>query len=146
MSDRRFFSTGFGALMVATAAWPADTPGLILLGLALLAVLVGVFLRPSSAVAVLLTAAALALSDTPVLFVAASGLCAAAYLVIRHSVGAGAAHLTVPTALGMVGFTLTGAVAAAAPLRLPWAPLLAPVLIAAIMVVIALPLLDDGRR
>lgn len=139
------FSTGFGALMVAMAAWPAGPVGYIPLGLSLAAVLAGVFVRPAAPLAVLLTTAAVGLSDPPVLFVAASGLCAAAYLVTRYSVGAGAAHLTVPTALCLVGFTLAGAAAAAAPLRLAWTPLLAPVLIAVILVLVALPLLDDGR-
>lgn len=139
------FSTGLGLLMVALAAWPAGPAGLIPVGLSLAAVLAGVFIRPAASVAVLLTVVAVALSGPPVLFVAASGLCAAGYLVVRHSAGAGAAHLTVPTALCMVGFALAGAAAAAAPLRLPWAPLLAPVVIAVILVLVALPLLDDER-
>lgn len=139
------FSTGFGALMVALAAWPPGPAGLIPAAFCAAAVLAGVFFRPAAAVAVLLTAATAALSEASVLFVAASGLSAAAYLVMRHSVGSAAAHLTVPTALSLVGFTVAGVAAAAVPLRVAWAPLLAPVAIAVILVLVALPLLGGER-
>lgn len=139
------FSTGFGVLMVMLAAWPVGPAGLIPAAFCSAAVLAGVFFRPAAAVAVLLATVTAALSEASVLAVAASGLSAAAYLVIRHSAGSGAAHLTVPTALCLVGFTLAGVGAAAVPLRVAWAPLLAPVTIAVILVLVALPLLGGER-
>ena len=139
------FSTGFGALMVMLAAWPVGPAGLIPAAFCSAAVLAGVFFRPAAAVAVLLATVTAALSEASVLAVAASGLSAAAYLVIRHSAGSGVAHLTIPTALCLVGFTLAGVGAAAVPLRVAWAPLLAPVTIAVILVLVALPLLGGER-
>ena len=43
--------------------------------------------RPAATLAVLLSVATIVLSDPPLVFVALSGLCAAAYLVCRHAVG-----------------------------------------------------------
>lgn len=139
------FSTGFGALMVALAAVPVGPAGLIPAAFCVAAVLAGVFFRPAATVAVLLATVTAALSEASVLFVAASGLSAAAYLLLRHSAGSTAAHLTVPAALGLIGFTLAGVVAAAVPLQITWAPLLAPVTIAVILVLVALPLLGGER-
>ena len=70
------FSTAFGALMVAAAAWPAGPAGLIAVALAGAAVLAGLFVRWAATAAVLLTVAAGALTDPPVLFAAVSGLSA----------------------------------------------------------------------
>jgi flagellar basal body-associated protein FliL len=44
----------------------------------------------------------------------------------------------------MVGFTLAGAAATAFSLRLTWIPLLAPVIVAAIVIVVAAPLVVGG--
>ncbi|OBH61543.1 hypothetical protein A5686_19350 [Mycobacterium sp. E2479] len=95
---------------------------------ALIAVAVGIVIRRAATVAVLLAAVTVILSDPPVIFVALSGLCAAAYLVCRHTVGASAAVVqdSWPTAAGAVGFTFAGWVATSFPLQLPWLPLVAP--------------------
>ncbi|WP_369805833.1 hypothetical protein [Mycobacterium sp. 1165178.9] len=95
---------------------------------ALAAVAVGVVFRPAATVAVLLAAVTATLSNPSVIFVALSGLCAAAYLVCRHAVGASAPVVldSWPTAAGAVGFTFAGLVATSFPLQLPWLPLVAP--------------------
>ena len=134
------FSTAFGALMVAAAAWPAGPAGLIAVGLAGAAVLVGVLVRWAATAAVLLTVAAGALTDPPVLFAAVSGLSAAAYLVIRHAAGRQVVTVTMPTVVGLVGFTFAGLAAVVVPLRLDWAPLLGPVVAVAILAAAAAPL------
>jgi hypothetical protein len=95
---------------------------------ALVAVAVGIVLRRAATVAVLLAAVTVLLSSPPVIFVALSGLCAAAYLVCRHAAGSTALVVldSWPTALGAVGFTVAGLVATSFPLQLPWLPLVAP--------------------
>ena len=137
-------STAFGVLMVVAAAWPAGTAGLVTLGVAAVAVLAGLFVRWAATVAVLLTLAGGALTDPPVLFAAVSGLSAAAYLVIRHAAGGQAVTMTMPSVAGLLGFTLAALAAVAVPLRLDWAPLLAPVVIVAILAVAAMPLSGSG--
>nr|WP_238553470.1 hypothetical protein [Mycobacterium colombiense] len=102
----------------AVAAWVA----------ALIAVAVGTVFRRAATVAVLLTVITVMLTDPPLIFVALSGLSAAAYLVCRHGGGAAAAVVldSWPSAVGAVGFTFAGLVATAFPLQLPWLPLVAP--------------------
>ncbi|XLD68992.1 hypothetical protein PUR13_19520 [Mycobacterium paraintracellulare] len=102
----------------AVAAWVAS----------LAAVGVGTVLRPAATVAVLLAVVTVMLSDPPLVFVALSGLCGAAYLVCRHAVGAAAPVVlgSWPTAVAAVGFTFAGLVATSFPLQLPWLPLAAP--------------------
>lgn len=126
-------SWAFGVLMVLAAAGSGGVPALIAAGLALGAVVIGVFRRPAAVVAILLTAVALSLSDVPSLFVAVSGLSAAVYLVLRYGAGTGVVTLTVPTVAGMVGFTLAAAAAAVLPWRLAWVPLLAPAVVVAVI-------------
>jgi hypothetical protein len=65
---------------------------------------------------------------------ATSGLCAAAYLVLRHT-----ATVTSPTVLGVVGFTAAGLAAASLPFQLPWVPLLAPLAVLVLYVLVTRP-------
>ncbi|MDQ1248025.1 MAG: hypothetical protein QG597_2397 [Actinomycetota bacterium] len=133
------FSTFFGLLMVLAGSGNGGVAAWIGAALALLAVVAGVFYRPSAVLAVIATAATLAVSDTSVLFAAACGLSATAYLVIRCAVpalaGLGVVTITAPTVIGMVGFGLAAVAAALLPWRLPWVPLLAPALVVGIVVV-----------
>ena len=94
----------------------------------MIAVAVGTVFRRAATVAVLLAAVTVLLSSPPPLFVALSGLCAAAYLVCRHAVGTSALLVldSWPTAVGAVGFTVAGLVATSFPVQLPWLPLVAP--------------------
>lgn len=108
-------------------------------GAALAAVGVGVAFRPAATLAVLLAVATVTLSGPAPLLVALSGLCAAAYLVCRHTVGAALGSW--PTAIAAVGFTFAGLVATSFPLQLPWLPLAAPLGVLAIYVVAARPFL-----
>jgi hypothetical protein len=122
------FATGFGLLTVGLAADGWHGPAAGAWAAALIGVAVGIVFRPAATVAVLLIAVTAMLSNPPVIFVALSGLCAAAYLVCRHAVGTSTAVVldSWPTAAGAVGFTFAGLVATSFPLQLPWLPLVAP--------------------
>ena len=137
-------STGFGLLMVGSAAVGSHGPAVVVAAAALIAVGVGVVFRPAATLAVLLSVATVVLSDSSAVFAAWSGLCAAAYLVCRHAVGtpAGAALWSWPTVVGAVGFTSAGLVATSFPLQLPWLPLAAPLGALAIYVLATRPFLN----
>jgi hypothetical protein len=130
----RAVSTAFGLMMVASAAVQADGPGLVAAVVAAAAVLAGNVFRPAATIAVLLTVGVVALADAPPLLTATSGLCAAAYLVLRHT-----AAMTSPTVVGAVGFTAAGLAAASLPIQLPWVPLLAPLAVLVLYVVVTRP-------
>lgn len=122
------FATGFGLLMVGLAAGGLHGFAVAAWMAALVAVGVGTVLRPAATVAVLLAVVTVMLSDPPLVFVALSGLCGAAYLVCRHAAGVAAPVVlsSWPTAVAAVGFTFAGLVATSFPLQLPWLPLAAP--------------------
>ena len=107
----------------------------------MIAVGVGIVFRPAATLAVLLSVAAIAVANPSYVLVALSGLCAAAYLVCRHAVGAPAGVVTGswPTIIGAVGFTFAGLVATSFPLQLPWLPLVAPLAVLAIYVLATRP-------
>jgi len=130
----RAVSTAFGLVMVASAAVQADGPGLVAAVVAAAAVLVGSVFRPAATIAVLATVAVLVLDDAPPALTATSGLCAAGYLVLRHT-----AAVTSPTMLGAVGFTAVGLAAASLPIQLPWVPLLAPLAVLVLYVLVTRP-------
>lgn len=130
----------FGILMVLTAGTSGGRVVLAILGVALIAIAAGLADRRAATAAVLLSIVALALSDPSPLFAAASGLSAAVYLATRH-----AAALTVPTVAWLIGFTVAGVAATAVALPVSWIPLLAPAIIAGVLIVAALPLLADDR-
>ena len=130
----RAVSTAFGLVMVASAAVQADGPGLVAAVVAAAAVLAGSVFRPAAPVAVLLTLAVIVLADAPPVLTATSGLCAAAYLVLRHT-----AAVTSPTVVGAVGFTAAGLAAASLPFQHPWVPLLAPLAVLVLYVVVTRP-------
>ena len=130
----RAMSTAFGLVMVASAAVQADGPGLIAAVVAAAAVLAGSVFRPAATIAVLLTVSVIVLADAPPVLTATSGLCAAAYLVLRHT-----AAVTSPTVVGAVGFTAAGLAAASVPIQLPWVPLLAPLAVLVLYVLVTRP-------
>ncbi|HKH52489.1 MAG TPA: hypothetical protein VKA77_11995 [Mycobacterium sp.] len=130
----RAVSTGFGLLMVASAAVQASNPGLVAAVVAAAVVLAGSVFRPAATIAVLLTVVVIVLADVPSVLAATSGLCAAAYLVLRHTPA-----VSSPTVLGVVGFTAAGLAAASIPFQLPWVPLLAPLAVLMIYVVVTRP-------
>jgi hypothetical protein len=130
----RAVSTAFGLVMVAAAAVQADGAGLIAAVAAAGAVLVSSWLRPVAAIAVLCTVAVIVLADAPPVLTATAGLCAAAYLVLRHTAAVGA-----PTVLGAAGFTAAGLAAASLPFQLPWVPLLAPLAVLGLYVLMTRP-------
>ncbi|HKI41571.1 MAG TPA: hypothetical protein VKA66_14595, partial [Mycobacterium sp.] len=72
-------STGFGLLMVGSAGIGSHGPGVAAAAAALIAVVVGVAFRPAATLGVLLAVATVLLSSPAPMFVALSGLCAAAY-------------------------------------------------------------------
>lgn len=132
------FSLTFGLLMVAAAGRPFGIWGLVVVGLAVLAMLAGVFLRPVSVLAVLVTIAGMAAGDPVPLLAAVSGLSAAAYLLSRYAEDA--VTLTVPTVIGMLGFTMAAVAASAVPVQMSWVPLVAPAIMTGILIVVVLPL------
>jgi hypothetical protein len=134
----RAVSSSFGLVMVAAAAVGADGPALVGAGLAAVAVLVGNVFRPAATLAVLISVAVIVLADAPPMLSALSGLCAAAYLVLRHT-----AIATAPTVLGAVGFATAGLAAASIPVQLPWVPLMAPIAVLAVYVLVTRPYWAD---
>ena len=143
----RALSTAFGLLMAAAAAVQAHGLASVAAALAAIAVLAGLRIRPVATLAVLLAMSAIVLSDPSPMFAALSGLSAAAYLVLRHAVGApaGVVTATTPTMVAAVGFAFAGVVATSFAPRLPWSPLLAPVVVLAIYALAARPFLGDRQ-
>lgn len=138
MTARFGLSTLFGLVMAAVVAVPAGPVGRGAALFAAAAVLVAVLWRPAALVAVLGCVAAATVSGLSALSCAAAGFAAAAYLVTRHAAGAEATAVTPPTVVGLGAFTLAGLLPAVIPLRLTWAPLLAPAVIVAILALAAL--------
>ncbi|MGV0791969.1 hypothetical protein [Mycolicibacterium sp. XJ1819] len=134
----RALSAAFGLLMVAAAAVDADDAALVTAALAVLAVLAGIVFRPAATLAVVLTAAALALDDTSAMLAATSGVCAVGYLVLRYTTAVPA-----PTMIGAVAFTCAALAAVSIPWQLPWVPLLAPLVVLSIVVVATRPFWAD---
>ncbi|MDA2892425.1 hypothetical protein PDG61_16010 [Mycolicibacterium sp. BiH015] len=110
----------FGFLMVGATAFRADGPALVVAGVAVLAVVASVWLRPAATVAVLLAVATVVLAESAPMHTLLAGLAAAVYLVLRHT------DPTVPTMTFAVGFAVVVAVAVALPVQAPWLPLAAP--------------------
>jgi hypothetical protein len=139
----RASATVFGLLMVGSAAVGSHGPAFAAGVLALTAVGVGMVYRPAATFAVLLCVGTIVVSDPWPVLAALSGLCAAAYLVCRHSVGTpfGAVVGSGPTIVAALGFTSVGLVAMLFPLQLPWLPLVAPLAVLAIYVLATRPFL-----
>ncbi len=135
------FSTAFGMLMVGSAAVGSHGLAIAAWAAALVAVVAGMTFRPAATLAVLLSVVTIMLSNPPLVLVALSGLCAAAYLVCRHAVGTPARVVmgSWPTAVAAVGFTSAGLIATSFPLQLPWLPLAAPLVALAIYLLATRP-------
>jgi hypothetical protein len=132
-------STVFGALMVGLAAVDSHGPAMAAGVAAAIAVGVAVAFRPAATIAVLASVATIVASDPSLVFVAWSGLCAAAYLVCRYAAGTPAVVWSWPTAVAAVTFTCAGLVATSFPLQVPWLPLAAPLGVLAIYVLATRP-------
>ena len=141
----RGLSGAFGAVMVLTAGIGGGPVVLATLAAAVVAVAAGLFDRRAALVAVLLTVVALAVGTPTPLFAAVSGLAAATYLLTGYADRTGAVTLTVPTVAGLVGFTLAGLAATAVTTAVTWMPLLAPAVMTAVLIVVAVPLLAGER-
>lgn len=136
----RLLSTGFGLVMLAAAALGSDTVALAVCAAGVLFVLLGNVFRPGATISVVCAGAALLLGGPAPMLAAVSGLSAAAYLVLRHGVA------SAPTVIGAAGFTVVGLAAAAVPVQWPWAPLAAPVVVLALVVVASRPFWLEGLR
>jgi hypothetical protein len=130
----RALASAFGLVMVAAAAMLADGPALVAAAAAAVAVLVGNIFRLAATLAVMLTVAVIALADAPPVLAVLSGLSAAAYLVLRHTIA-----VTLPTVIASVGFAAGGLAAASLPIEVPWLPLLAPPAVLALFVLVTRP-------
>jgi hypothetical protein len=126
LSVHRGLSPAFGMLMVAATEPQTHWPALWTGGLAIAAVLFGVRFRSATTLAVLLTALALALSPPSPMLTVLSGICATAYLVMRHVSVPNSATPTKATAVTALSFGLAGAVITVFPLDVGWLPLIAP--------------------
>lgn len=126
-----------GLLMVG--AIDAHGPALMVELLAVAGVAAATVFRPAATLAVLLVVVAIVISGPPGPAAALSGLCAAAYLVLRHDA------VSWPTVIAALGFSCAGVVAASFPLRLPWWPLLAPLLVFASYLLVTRPFFS-GRQ
>lgn len=137
------FSAGFGLLMVGLAADGSHGFAVAAWVAALIAVGAGVVFRLAATISVMLAAVTIMLSEPPLMLVALSGLCAAAYLVCRYAVGVPvwAVMGSWSTAVAAFGFTLAGLAAASFPLQMPWLPLAAPLGALAIYAVATRPFL-----
>jgi hypothetical protein len=134
----RALSTAFGLVMIAASVVQADGAALVAAGLAAVVVLASIVFRLAATVAVLITAAVIVIADAPPMLAALSGLSAAGYLVLRHTVAA-----TGPTVVGAVGFTAVGLGAASLPMELPWVPVLAPLAVVVAYVLVTRPFWGD---
>lgn len=141
----RTLAAAFGIVMVLTAGLDGAPVVLALLAAAAAAVVAGLFDRRVAVVAVLLTVVALGLGAPTPLLAAVSGLAATTYLLSGYADATGANTLTVPTVVGLIGFTLAGVAATAITANVAWVPLLAPVIVAAVLVAVAKPLLGGDR-
>jgi hypothetical protein len=128
----RALSLAFGLLMVAAGTVQADGPALVLAAAALVAMAVGLWSRVSATLAVVTTAAALALSGPSPVIAALAGVAAMVYLVLRHAgTGGSSASLTMPTVIGALGLSAAAVLGTTVPLALPWVPLVAPLVVVA---------------
>jgi hypothetical protein len=138
----RALSTAFGLVMIAASVVQADGPALVAAGLAAVVVFASMVFRPAATVAVLITGVVIVIADAPPMLAALSGLSAAGYLVLRHTVAA-----TGPTVVGAVGFTAVGLGAASLPMELPWVPVLAPLAVVVAYVLVTRPFWgEEGIR
>ncbi|ORV45523.1 hypothetical protein AWC02_13215 [Mycolicibacter engbaekii] len=103
------------------------------------AVVLGLRWRAAATGAVLLAVAAIAITDAPSVWAAATGLSAVGYLMLRHR-----APMTPATVTFALGFTVAGLVATVFPWRLPWLPLLAPFVLFGLYALAAQPFLLAG--
>ncbi|MEV0540662.1 hypothetical protein [Nocardia salmonicida] len=126
----RFLALLAGLLLVAAVALINPIAGVPALAL----IIASWWWRPASVGAVLITIAALAVSDVGVIASAATGLVATTYLLNAAVLHApeGVVPTTIPSVGGAVLFTIAAATAAWVPVQLIWAPLAAPILIVAI--------------
>jgi hypothetical protein len=136
MTARRLVAALFGVAMTAAAAIGTDNRGLAAAGVALIAILVGLYARAAATAAVLAALCAVALTEPHPMLAAASGVCATAYLVLTY------ATLTRATAVGIAGFAVVGALATMVPARLPWLPLLGPLAVVITVGVALSPFVD----
>ncbi|MCW2560446.1 MAG: hypothetical protein JWP55_4410 [Mycobacterium sp.] len=144
----RGLSTAFGLLMVAATALVAEGPSLVGAALAVIAVAFGIRFAAAASLAVMISVVVALLGEAPPMNTALAGVAAAAYLVLRHSssVQSGVESVvTVPTAVGVLGFSAIGLGATVIPISVPWLPLAAPVAALVSYAIVVKPLLAQRR-
>lgn len=137
----RLWSAALGLAMATVVAPSVHGPAIAAVIGAGLAVSVATLFLPAATLGVLLVVVAIVSSDIGPGAAAASGLCAAGYLVMRHT-----AAVTGPTVVAAIGFTLIGLVSTVFPLQLPWLPVLAPPLAFGCYAVVVQPFLAARTR
>ncbi|MGE2835283.1 hypothetical protein [Mycobacterium sp. SMC-4] len=131
--------TLFGLLMVVAATAGTTPIALVGAAAAAIAVLISVRVPMAATGAVLLTVCTVLLAQPAPMYTALSGLAAAAYLVLRHNRG----RVSVPAMIAAVGFTGLATLVVAAPVELPWVPLVAPIALFVAYVLALRPFLRD---
>jgi hypothetical protein len=144
LSPTACLATAFGLLMAAACAVGTDGPALVAAAVAAVAVLVGIGFRWAATLAVVASACAIAIAESAPTAAVLAGLCAAAYLVLRHASGSETA--TPPTIIGALVFSLIAYVATSIPLQLAWLPLAAPAAVFAVYVTVVRPLFVGSSR
>jgi hypothetical protein len=122
----------FGLLMVAATEPQRNTLALVAAALAVTAVVIGTQFRPAATFAVLFSVAAISISEPPSMLAAMSGLCATAYLVLRHANSAAGVVGSAATVIAALGFTFAALLATVIPAHTMWLPLLAPLAMLAV--------------
>lgn len=139
------FSAGFGLLMAAAVAAPADGPALPAAAISAAAVGVGLAWRPAATAAVLAAAVALAVSEPDVLYAALAGLSATVYLAVRHAADCRVVTTTRPMMLCALGFTAVAMAAGVWPVEVAWLPLVVPVALGVVYLLVLRPFVDQER-
>jgi hypothetical protein len=140
MPAGRALSTAFGLLMVASTALVAEGPSLVGAALAVVAVAFGIRFARAATLAVMISVVVALLAEAPPMSTALAGVTAAAYLLLRYSSSVESV-VTVPTAVGALGFSAIGLGATVIPVSVPWLPLAAPVAVLVSYMIVVKPLL-----
>ncbi len=148
LSATRVLSIACGLLMAAAAVGTGThIAAVVLAALAGVPVAASTAYLPAATVAVVLAVSSLVLSNPAPTLAAASGLSAAAYLVLRHAAGTrtGLDIVSGPTVVAAVGFTFAGLAATAFSVQLPWLPLAGPPAVFVIYALAMWPFAGDSK-
>lgn len=143
---QRVLSPVLGILMVVSSAPHRHWLTMGTAALAVAAVLFGFRWQQASTVAVVLTISTIAVSATPPVLAASSGLCATGYLVTYHLLGPNTVAPTRITAGIAIVMALSVAAVVVLPFEVRWPPFIAPMTLLAAFVLALSPYLRSLHR